>query len=182
VLKDYPSRHSIRFITVFGEEEFLMGSRFHSSLAAARVEPIKAALVMDGIGWSELEPEYMNCIWENGTDESLRVANLFDQVRQEYGLEINWRLCPIYSGQWSDNYAYWEQGYTSVLSIGGLPYLDPEYHACTDTMSRVDMQNAYLTAQENLAVLLKLDAEITDAQQYLPGESTAPTFQYIHSR
>jgi hypothetical protein len=41
-------------------------------------------------------------------------------------------------------------------------------------MSSIDMQNVYLTALENLAVTLKLDAEETQPDAYQAGESTAP--------
>ncbi len=175
VLKDYQNRHSLRFIAFVGEENHLRGSRHHADRIVANGETIKAGLVMDGIGWSEKAPDHMNCLWDNGDAETRHISNLFNTVRLEYDIDIDWRLCDLLrSHQWSDNYAYWEHGLPAVLSIGGQPYADPNYHGCTDTMSSIDMQNVYLTALENLAVALKLDAEETQPDAYQAGESTAP--------
>ena len=174
VLKDYPNRHSWRFISFVGEENYLRGSRHHVTLIDTSGEGIKAGLIMDGTGWSESAPEQMNCLWDNGDGETRRLSNMFNTVRGEYGIDINWRLCSP-SGQWSDNYAYWERGLPAVLSIGGLPYADPHYHQCGDNMESIDMQNVYKTAQENLAVLLRLDAEESNPDDYLSGEPT-PAF------
>jgi hypothetical protein len=169
IFKDYPNRHSWRFISFVGEECYLRGSRYHVELIEFNGEGIKAGLIMDGNGWSETAPEHMNCLWDNGDAETRRLSNMFNSVRNEYGIDINWRLCSP-EGQWSDNYAYWERGLPAVLSIGGFPYADPHYHQCGDNMEAIDMQNVYKTAQENLAVLLKLDAEETDPGEYMAGE------------
>ncbi len=173
VLKDYPNRHSIRFVIYVGEEEYLRGSRYHVDQIAAAGEKIKAALILDGNGWSEAAPQHMNCLWDNGDPETRRHSELFNSARIEYGIDIGWRLCSP-DGQWSDNYAYWEHGLPSVLSIGGLPYAEPNYHQCGDNMNSIDMQNVYKTAQENLVVLLKLDAEDTQLQRIKPGEPVLP--------
>jgi hypothetical protein len=171
VLIDYPSRYSLRFVTFVGEEynEYagrgysLVGSRHHVRELLANGDAIKAGLVMDGISWSENTPDHMNCLWDNGDTETRRISLLFEEVRDTYNIDIGWRLCEAV-GQTSDNYAYWEGGFPAVLSIGGLPYEEPNYHQCGDSMDTVDMGNAYKTALENLAVLLKLDAE-----DYLPA-------------
>ena len=46
-------------------------------------------LIMDGIGWSEIAPERMNCIWANDDPESSRVAQLFDAVRADYEAAVH---------------------------------------------------------------------------------------------
>jgi hypothetical protein len=159
VLKDYPSRYSLRFITFINEEYGLRGSRYHVEQVVNNGEQIKAALIMDGIGWSELAPQNMNCIWDAKDPETMRIAGLFDQARQRYAIDIGWRRCTTNHLQFSDNAVYWDEGLAAVLSIGGLPYTDPNYHKCGDSMNSIDMQNVYKTAQENLVVLLTLDAE-----------------------
>ena len=181
VLKNYANRYSLRFITFIGEEYGRTGSKYHTQQIVDRNEKVKAGLVFDGIGWSEIAPHDMNCIWANSKPESQRIANIFDTIRTEYGIDINWRLCsPDPLPQVSDNVSYWEHNLTSVLSIGGLPYEDPNYHACTDDMIAVDMGNAFKTIQQNLVVALLLDAEpwsttLMQEQPYLeplpwPGE------------
>ncbi|MEJ2305672.1 MAG: M28 family peptidase, partial [Anaerolineales bacterium] len=93
VLKDYPSRYSMRFI-LWAAEEFSVqrgvayyGSSYHVQQALARGEQIKAGLVMDHIGWPyPSDPTgYMNEISYNGS-ESERIADLFNQVRTDYGI------------------------------------------------------------------------------------------------
>jgi len=173
VLKDYPNRHSIRFVIYVGEEEYLVGSRYHVDQIAAAGEKIKAALILDGNGWSEDAPQHMNCLWDNGEAETRRLSELFNSARIDYGIDIGWRLCSP-DGQWSDNYAYWEHGLPAVLSIGGLPYAEPNYHQCGDNMNSIDMLNVFKTAQENLAVVLKLDAEETRLERLSPVEPILP--------
>jgi hypothetical protein len=157
VLKDYPSRYSIRFILFVGHEHggYNEGSMYHLDQVMARGEGIKAGLVMDGIGWSEIEPDNMNVVWFNDA-ESERIADLFNTVRTEYNIDIGWRKT---TSSYSDNQSYWDHGFTAVLSIGGTPYGAPGYHGCGDTMDVLDMQNIYKTTQQNLAVLMKLDEE-----------------------
>ncbi len=103
------------------------------------------------------------------------ISYIFESVRDQYNLDIAWRLCSVEAGYWSDNAAYWERGHPAVASVGGLPYTDPNLHECGDNMNVIDMQNVFLTAQENLAVLLKLDSEdyVPEAYQidFPPGQS-----------
>jgi Zn-dependent M28 family amino/carboxypeptidase len=178
LLKDYSNRYTIRFVIYVGEEYGLIGSRYHVKLLRDQNSQVKASLVMDGTGWSEIAPLKMNCIWDNGDPATRKISQLFDQARKQYHIDISWRLCSP-TDQVSDNVAYWEQGFPSVLSIGGLPYADPNYHKRSDSMSSVDLQNVYLTAQENLAVLLRLDLDdsLIDTTQfqnlYIPSERNA---------
>jgi hypothetical protein len=157
LLKDYPNKHPWRFIIFISEELGLAGSSVHVQNIVG--EPFKAALVMDGIGWSELTPEYMNCIYASDViPYSIEIANLFDWVRKEYNINIAWRRCSWTSG-FSDQSSYWNFNLPSVLSVGGLPWKDPDKHKCSDNMANVDLMNAFLTVQENLGVFLTLDQE-----------------------
>jgi hypothetical protein len=174
VLADFPNRYTWRFIAFINEEYGLKGSRHHADQVARLDEPFKTALILDGIGWSETAPLQMNCIWDNGDPETQRIAGLFDQARSEYQIDIGWRRCSPTNNQVSDNIAYWEQGLPAVLSIGGLPYIDPEYHQCNDTLAHTDLLNVLKTTQENLAVLLTLDLE--DATKYPPVRFSAQVF------
>ena len=158
VLSSYESGYSLRFIAHVGEESGQTGSNQHLDGVLTRGERIKAGLIMDGIGWSEIAPDRMNCIWHNDEPASKAIAEMFDEVRTDYGLDIAWRACTP-SGQTADNKPYWDRGLPAVLSIGGLPYTAPGYHGCGDTIDKLDMQNVMLTTQQNLAVLLRLDAE-----------------------
>jgi peptidase M28-like protein/F5/8 type C domain-containing protein/List-Bact-rpt repeat protein len=165
VLKDYSSKHSLRFIHFVGHEHgaYNEGSREHLALVQSRAERIDAALIMDGIGWSETAPDSMNDVWfSSAGSASERIADLFETVRTTYGIAVGYRKT---TGSYSDNQSYWDVGLPAVLSIGGTPYLAPGYHGatadggCADTMDKLDVRNILATAQENLAVLLTLDDE-----------------------
>ena len=174
VLKDYPNRYSWRFIAFVGEEYGFVGSHYHIQLTQESNQVIKAGLIMDGIAWSEISPLHMNYIWDYNLPENQRIAQLFDDVRQEDNIDIAWQRCQPGTGWWSDNAAYWQAGIPAVVSVGGLPYTDPNIHKCSDNMQNADLQNAYKTAMENLAVLLKLDAEEYQPATFQPVQLPDP--------
>jgi VCBS repeat-containing protein len=164
VLKDYPNRYSMRFILWAAEEYSVQrgvayyGSSYHVQQALARGEQIKAGLVMDHIGWPyPSDPTgYMNEISYNGSD-SERIADLFNQVRTDYGIVIGYGKDQAIQN--SDEHSYWNFGQTAVSSGGGWLYYRPNYHSCGDTLSNIDFTNVLRVAQQNLAVGLNLDAE-----------------------
>jgi hypothetical protein len=95
VLKDYPNRYSMRFV-LFAAEEYnsqwgsaYFGSNYHVQQALARGEQIKAGLVMDHIGWNyPSDPTgYYNEVSYSDA-ESSRIADIFNQVRSDYGIVI----------------------------------------------------------------------------------------------
>jgi len=45
----------------------------------------------------------------------------------------------------------------TVLSIGSLPYADPNYHTENDTAEKVDVENSERTVQLSLAAILYMD-------------------------
>jgi hypothetical protein len=99
----------------------------------------------------------MNCtIDTNDLPYTMQVGNLFDWVRKLYGIGINWRRCST-DKYFSSQVQYWDAGLPAIVSIGGIPYLDPEKNKCTDNMNNVDIFNGYLTLQQNLGVLLTID-------------------------
>ncbi len=156
-LKNYPNRHPWRFIILVNEIPNLAGSKAH--LKKTIGQPFKIALFMEGIGWSESEPEFMNCTFDTlDLPYTLQVSNTFDWVRKLYGIGINWRRCTDPDVQTGVT-RYWKAGLPAVLSVGGYPYQDPNLNACSDNMGNVDIYNGYLTIQQNVGVLLTLDQE-----------------------
>jgi hypothetical protein len=170
VLKDYPSRYSMRFI-LFAAEEYdnqwgaaYFGSNYHVQQALARGEQIKAGLIMDHIGWhypSDPTGYFNEVSFINA--ESERIADMFNQVRTDYGITIGFGKDQ--GIQNSDEHSYWNFGQTAVSSGGGWLYYKPNYHGCGDTVSNINFTNVFRAAQQNLAVGLRLDAEA-------PGGST----------
>lgn len=170
VLKDYPSRYSMRFI-LFAAEEYdnqwgaaYFGSNYHVQQALARGEQIKAALIMDHIGWHyPSDPTgYFNEISFIDT-ESERIADMFNQVRADYGIGIGFGKDQ--GLQNSDEHSYWAYSQVAVSSGGGWLYYKPNYHGCGDTALNINFTNVLRVAQQNLAVGLRLDADA-------PGGST----------
>jgi len=157
ILKEYPNRHPWQFVVFVSEERGRNGSKIHADLM--KNQPFSKALILDGIGWSEIAPEYMNCNWAfDDIPQSAAMAGLFDQVHNQYDLPINWRRCSS-TTQTSDHVSYYEKGLPSILSIGGFPYGGANYHSCEDNMINLDIWNAYYTLQENVGVLLNIDKE-----------------------
>lgn len=161
LLRDYPNQHPWQFVVFVGEEKGRKGSKPHAD--AMSRQPFKAALVFDGIGWSENDSgdptPYMNCIWAfDSIPASVAIANLFDDVRQAYNIPIDWRRCSS-TAITSDHVSYYEEQLPSVLSIGGIPYGGAYYHTCADDLATLNLENAYYTVQQNVGVLLSLDKE-----------------------
>jgi len=177
VLKDYPNRYSMRFILWAAEEYSVQrnaayyGSTYHVQQSLARGEQIKAGLVMDHIGWPyPSDPTgYMNEVSYNNA-ESERIADLFNQVRTEYGIIIGFGKDQAIQN--SDEHSYWNFGQPAVSSGGGWLYYHPHYHNCGDTVANINFTNVLRTAQQNLAVGLKLDAEPFGATGTPTGTST----------
>ena len=181
VLKDYPNRYSMRFVLFVAEEMDAQwgtgyyGSTYHVQQALARGEQIKAGLIMDHIGWqnsadpTDLMNEYP---YNPGDAESVNIANLFNQVRTDYGISIGYRTNQGISN--SDNISYWNAGQTAVQSEGGWSTYRPNYHDCGDTVSNIDFANVLRTAQENLAAGLMLDTEVIGATA-TPSLTPTPT-------
>ncbi|MCQ3976704.1 MAG: hypothetical protein DPW09_25020 [Anaerolineae bacterium] len=168
VLKDYPNRYSMRFI-LWAAEEFssqrgtaFYGSTYHLFQALERGEQIKAGLVMDHIGWPyPSDPTgYFNEVSYIDA-ESERIADMFNQVRTDYGITIGFGKDG--GVQNSDEHSYWNFGQTAVSSGGGWLFYRPNYHICGDTVSNINFTNVLRVAQQNLAVGLKLDAEVIGA-------------------
>ena len=157
LLKDYPNHHPWKFILFVEEENGIMGSYYH--VQNIRNQPFKAALVMDTIGWSEDDPDYMNCIYaDSSIPLSVEIAKLFDTIRKTYKINIGWRRCSV-SSMYSDQGRYWQYDLPAVLSVGGLPHSNPTLHKCTDNFDRLNKMNAYLTVKQNVGVMLTLDKE-----------------------
>ncbi len=155
VLKDYPNRHPWRFVIFVERGEDKIGSRLHVEQIPA--ETLKAALILDGIGWSEAEPGLMNCIAANdGLPFTTEIADSFNTIREIYKIGIGWRLCSSET-PFSSEGSYWERQLPAVLSVGGLPYKNPTMDKCSDNMANLNLLNAYLTVQQNIGVLLMLD-------------------------
>ncbi len=168
VLKDYPNRYSMRFI-LWAAEEFsnqrgvaYYGSTYHVQQALARGEQIKAGLVMDHIGWPyPSDPTgYFNEISYNSA-ASERIADMFNQVKIDYGIAIGFGKDDAIQN--SDEHSYWNYGQVAVSSGGGWLYYHPNYHGCGDNVSNINFTNVLRVAQQNLAVSLRLDAEVVGA-------------------
>ena len=176
VLKGYPNRYSMRFALWVGEELGVSasGSFFHIQQALSRGEIIKAGLNMDQIGWPDpTDPTgFMNEIWYDGS-EAEHIADLFNQVRLDYGIDIGWKKTPGLGN--SDEHAYWNLGQTAVSSAGGFGTYHPNWHDCSDTVSNINFTNVLRTAKQNLAVGLKLDAEVIGATSTPTSTPTSTT-------
>ena len=187
VLKDYPSKYSIRFLLFVGHEHGgNTGSMYHLSQVQARGEVIKAALTIDSIGWSDLDPlcvdGYGSCtglhstdLWLQSTDEAtMHIANVFAAAATDFNIPSYIDIDPA-GHTWSENTSYASYGWPVVLSVGGTPYAAPGYHGasadggCHDTLGKLNRQNIFLSTQVNIAALLRLDDELPPPAPTFPA-------------
>jgi hypothetical protein len=181
VFKDYPNRFSIRFALWVSEEYSaergaFFGSTYHVQQALARGEAIKAGLNLDQIGYPDpTDPTGLMNEISYIDDESKRIADMYDEVRTEYGIVIGFRENKGFTS--SDEFAYWNQGQTAVSNEGGWLTYRPYYHDCGDTVSNINFTNVLRAAQENVAVTIWLDQE-TNGSTSTPtvvGPTSTPT-------
>ena len=164
ILKNYPNRYSMRFALLVAEEITVPGPGcyHHVQQALARGEKIKAGLNIDSTGWPGAPnpngtPNYYVELWYNDA-ESSRISDLFDNARTQYNVTIGIRKNPARGT--SDECGYWYNGQTAVSSVDGGPEYAPNFHGCGDTVANVNFTNVFRALQLNLAVGLKLDAEV----------------------
>ncbi len=157
VLKNYPSRYSMTFALWAGEETGgFAGAYYHISQMNTAGKTIKAGLNMDNMGQIGAGDVYRNDLWTNAQSQDL--WTLYNQVNTEYSIGLT--MVNNANPCCSDNVAYWNNGLTSVTSVGGWTPASPNYHGCGDVVAGFSAPQTARVTKQNLAAGLKLDQDI----------------------
>ena len=136
-------KRSLLFVWHAGEENGLLGSRFHADYPAVPVEKIVAQLNMDMVGRTQCDdPAYANSVFIVGSDRiSTELHNLNEDANASLGkpLTLDYAMNDpadpqsIYTR--SDHYSYAAKGIPIVFYFTGL---HQDYHFVTDEVSKIE--------------------------------------------
>ena len=170
VLKNYPSKYSVRFILFVGHEHqsYNEGSMYHLNQVQARGERIKAG---PDIGCHRMVRElllhyYTTLLCGKTTGSTQALHTLLKRTKRwqlEYGIPS---LVKRGYNTYSENESYIDHGMAAIANVGGNPYLAPGYHGfgpdygCGDALYRLDRENMFISTQVSLGSINKADADV----------------------
>jgi Zn-dependent M28 family amino/carboxypeptidase len=177
VLEGYRPRRSVLFITFFGEERGLLGSRYYAQHPLVPLEATIAQLNFEQMGRTDASngPQLRGA---NITGyEMSDLAILLSDAADQEGVRI-WKdpmASDAYFGR-SDNQALADRGIPAhTVSVA---YDFPDYHKVTDTADKIDYENMALVDRAIALGLLRL-ANSAKVPQW--NESYAPAQKYIEA-
>lgn len=150
-MKERPKR-SIVFMTFFGEEMGLVGSRYYGAHPIFPIAKTVAGINIEQVGRTDdTEGEQVASVGVTGFDFS-EVGAIIQRAGEQSGIKA-WKH-PVNSDKYfgaSDNQALADQGIPAhTISVA---YGFPDYHKPTDTSDKVDYENM---AKVNRAVALAI--------------------------
>ncbi|MBI4343034.1 MAG: M28 family peptidase [Candidatus Omnitrophica bacterium] len=133
----------------------LMGSRVYARAAKARGKRIRAALILESIGYytdapnSQRYPPFYGLFYPNrgnflGVVSNLRYRRLAGEVARAFKrrsrLPIESVAAPdfIPGVTWSDHWSFWKEGYQAVMLTDTAFLRNPNYHMDSDTPDTLD--------------------------------------------
>jgi hypothetical protein len=135
-------KRSLLFVWHAGEENGLLGSRYHADFPVVPLERMAAQLNMDMVGRNrDNKPEEANTVYVVGSD---RISTELHNINEEANAAIPMPLTldyemndptdtqSIYTR--SDHYSYASKGVPIVFYFTGL---HPDYHQVTDTVDKI---------------------------------------------
>jgi Zn-dependent M28 family amino/carboxypeptidase len=155
-----PVDRTLRFAAFVNEEPpyfqtDLMGSRIYAQAAQAAGERIRAAVVLEMIGYydskpfSQRYPPLFGLIYPNrghfiGVVGNFRSAGLVKQVREAFKAASRFPIESVVAPEsvpgvaWSDHWSFWRSGYPAVMVTDTAHLRNPHYHMPSDTWSTLD--------------------------------------------
>jgi hypothetical protein len=136
---------SIRFALFTGEEQWLRGSSAYATEIAAAGDDVRGVLNLDMIAYNSDADPSVDLHTRSAIPGSLLIAETFSQVVAAYGLDLAPEvLVDDLLGDYSDNKAFWDQGYAAILAIEDADDFNPYYHTVNDRLETLDLD--YFTA------------------------------------
>jgi hypothetical protein len=168
-------KRSIVFMTVFGEERGLLGSRYYGRHPIFPIEKTIADINLEQVGRTDdLEGSQVNRVSMTGFDYS-DVGEIFQQAGELTGIAVvkHPQNSDAFFGR-SDNQALADQGVPAhTLSVA---YEFPDYHAVGDHWDKIDYDNMARTNRMIALGLLRL-AENPVAPKW--NEANPKTARYV---
>jgi len=156
-----PAQHTLRFVAFVNEEPPYfqtseMGSFVYASRCKARHDQISAMISLETIGYfsdaprsqtypavglGAFYPTIGNFIGFVGNVHSRallrRVIALF---RKHAGIPSEGAALPSFipGVAWSDQWAFWQHGYSGIMITDTAPFRYPHYHSASDTPDKLD--------------------------------------------
>lgn len=172
---------SIKFIGFVNEEPpffmtEVMGSQVYAKDAKARKEDIKAALILEMIGYyssepnSQTHPPFLSYFYPHEGNFIAVVGNLRSRklVKKIVSSFKKTSAFPIESlatanvvpgTDLSDHLAFWEEDYRAVMITDTAFYRNPNYHCSSDTYETLDYESMAEVVKGLCEVLLELANE-----------------------
>jgi hypothetical protein len=141
-------------LVAFGAEELGLYGSYHYAMAArARGDQIVGMISLDMVGYVDVVPENLDLIVNTASSP---LADRFVAAAQRYtALPVVKRLT---GDGGSDHEPFWNQGYTALLAISDDPPTDPNYHATTDTVDKLNLPFLASVVQATAATIADLAA------------------------
>ncbi|UCF68312.1 MAG: Zn-dependent exopeptidase M28, partial [Acidobacteriota bacterium] len=156
-------RNTVRYLTVTGEEQGLLGSEAYAEMAHLRGDDIRGVINMDMPGWEgngTPDPEDLDLAY-NGPSEWLGLMYADISTKYNTGLAVDAFYCPSLTA--SDHASFWREGYSAIIGITdaqgycGHSGTYPHYHDSTDTIENCgDPSFFYATVRTSTATLAEL--------------------------
>ncbi|MEA3490143.1 MAG: M28 family peptidase [Candidatus Omnitrophota bacterium] len=172
---------SVRFVAFVNEEPPFfktenMGSRVYARSARAEGEKIKAAVILESIGYysdepnSQRYPPVFGMFYPNKANFIGVVGNfssrpLVKKVVKEFRSGTSFPIESVVSFtfitgvDFSDNWSFWKEGYSAVMITDTAFYRNPFYHSNADTHEKLDYESMTEVLKGLQAVLEGLASE-----------------------
>jgi len=170
-------KRSIAFVTFFGEELGLVGSRYYGAHPVFPLAKTVADLNLEQLGRTDVDGgSSVGLVNVTGFDYST-LTDAVAKAGNETGLQVtkNAKLNELFFAQ-SDNQALADAGVPAhTLSVG---YMFPDYHKASDEWSKIDYANLALV-DRTVAVAVYEVADSADTPQW---KDIPQTQRYIKAR
>jgi hypothetical protein len=164
-LSPYPFKYTVKFIGWNGEEQGLLGSAAHASLAQSRGDSIKGVLNGDMIATEMTNRDSLK-LYVGTRAGSIAIGDTFFVVNQRYniGLRIGrFQSAPANS----DHYSYYSRGFEAIMAHEAD--FSPNYHSTQDRITAAEFDTLYLTkvVKAMVATIATLAQPILSGVSYL---------------
>lgn len=169
---------SIKFIAFVNEEPPFyktedMGSRVYTKRAKTEDEDIKAALILESIGYyldtpnSQQYPPVFSLFYPNKGNFIAIVGNfrsrwLVEKVVSNFKIKTQFPIESVSTFgfvpgvDFSDNWSFWKEGFPAVMITDTAFYRNPDYHSESDTYEKLDYESIREVVDGFSAVLIEI--------------------------